>query len=113
MEIPTGADHWLPQRPVALYFAGVKLLSCDPMPCEVTLRRTGGSITLSTPKSIARAMAVDAGSVVELVVEGRTLSATPIKRTLADRLAASLRSPAHWGRDAGFLQDDPAGRELL
>ena len=83
------------------------------MSCAVTLRRTGGSITLSIPKSIARAMAVDAGSVLELVVEGRTLSATPTKRTLADRLAASPKSPAHWGREKEFLQDGPVGRELL
>ena len=83
------------------------------MSCAVTLRRTGGSITLSIPKSIAKAMAVDAGSVVELVVEGRTLSATPAKRTLADRLAASPKSPAQWGRDAEFLEDGPVGRELL
>jgi len=83
------------------------------MSCAVTLRRTGGSITLSIPKSIAKAMSVDAGSVVELVVEGRTLSATPAKRTLADRLAASPKSPAQWGRDSEFLRDDPVGRELL
>ena len=83
------------------------------MSCAVTLRRTGGSITLSIPKSIAKAMAVDAGSVVELVVEGRTLSATPTKRTLADRLAASPRSPARWRADVEFLADEPIGRELL
>jgi antitoxin ChpS len=83
------------------------------MSCAVTLRRTGGSITLSIPKRIAQAMAVEAGSVVELVVEGRTLSATPARRTLADRLAASPKSPAHWGRDTEFLEDGPAGRELL
>jgi antitoxin ChpS len=83
------------------------------MSCAVTLRRTGGSITLSIPKSIAKAMAVDAGSVVELVVEGRTLSATPTKRTLAERLSASPKSPAHWGGDTDFLRDGPVGRELL
>jgi antitoxin ChpS len=83
------------------------------MSCAVTLRRTGGSITLSIPKSIAKAMAVDAGSVVELVVDGRTLSATPTKRTLADRLAASPNSPSKWGRDTEFLESEPLGRELL
>jgi len=83
------------------------------MACAVTLRRTGGSITLSIPKSIARALAVDAGSVMELVVEGRTLSATPARRSLADRLAASPKSPARWQRDESSLRDGAVGRELL
>jgi antitoxin ChpS len=77
------------------------------MSCAATLRRTGGSITLSIPKSIAQALAVDAGSVVELVVEGRTLSVTPARRSLADRLAASPKSPAHWHRDMASLEDHP------
>jgi antitoxin ChpS len=83
------------------------------MACAVTLRRTGGSITLSIPKSIARALAVDAGSVMELVIEGRTLSATPARRNLADRLAASPKSPARWRRDESSLRDGAVGRELL
>lgn len=83
------------------------------MSCAATLRKTGGSITLSIPKSIAQALAVDAGSVVELVVEGRTLSVTPARRSLADRLAASPKSPATWYRDEPSLHDRPVGRELL
>ena len=83
------------------------------MSCAATLRRTGGSITLSIPKSIAKALAVDAGSVVELVVEGRTLSVTPARRGLADRLAASPKSPARWHRDDVSLEDGAVGRELL
>ena len=83
------------------------------MSCAATLRRTGGSITLSIPKSIAKALAVDAGSVVELDVEGRTLSVTPARRCLADRLAASPRSPAHWHRESDSLEDGTVGRELL
>lgn len=83
------------------------------MACAATLRRTGGSITLSIPKSIAKALAVDAGSVVELVVEGRTLSVTPARRSLADRLAASPKSPARWDRDGDSLDDGAVGRELL
>ena len=83
------------------------------MSCAATLRQSGGSIILSIPKSIAKALAVEAGSVVELAVEGRTLSVTPARRSLAERLAASPRSPATWWRDAASLQDDPVGRELL
>ena len=83
------------------------------MSCAATLRRTGGSITLSIPKSIALAIAVDAGSVVELTVEGRTLSVTPARRSLEDRLAASPKSPAHWHRDEDALRDGAVGRELL
>lgn len=82
------------------------------MSLSATLRRTGGSITLSIPKPVARALAVDAGSVVELVVQGRTLSVTPARRSLADRLAASPASPAQWLRDDS-LEDGPVGRELL
>jgi len=83
------------------------------MSCDVTLRQSGGSIILSIPKSIAKSMAIDAGSVVELELEGRTLSVTPARRTLADRLAASPGSPAKWRRDDALLRDRPVGRELL
>jgi antitoxin ChpS len=82
------------------------------MALAATLRRTGGSITLSIPKAVAKALAVDAGSVVELEVQGRTLSVTPARRTLGERLAASPRSPAGWVRDAS-LTDGPVGREVL
>jgi antitoxin component of MazEF toxin-antitoxin module len=82
------------------------------MSLAATLRRTGGSITLSIPKAVAQALAVDAGSVVELEVQGRTLSVTPARKTLADRLAASPSSPARWARDDS-LEELPAGRELL
>lgn len=83
------------------------------MSCDATLRRAGGSIILSIPKSMARSMAVEAGSVVELVLEGRTLSITPARRGLAERLAVSPRTPASWCRDDESLQDAPVGRELL
>jgi antitoxin ChpS len=83
------------------------------MPCEATLRQSGGSIILAIPKSIAQTMAVDAGSVVELAVEGRKLSVMPLRRSLADRLAASPKSPARWRRDDASINDGPIGRELL
>ena len=82
------------------------------MPFAATLRRTGGSIILSIPKSIARAMTVDAGSIVELHVQGRTLSVTPARRGLAERLEASPKTAAAWTRDAS-LHDEAIGRELL
>jgi len=82
------------------------------MSLAATLRRTGGSITLSIPKAVAQALAVDAGSVVELEVTGRSLSVTPARRSLAERLAASPTSPSAWARDAS-LEDGPVGRELL
>lgn len=82
------------------------------MSLAATLRRTGGSITLSIPKAVAQALDVDAGSVVELEVQGRTLSVTPARRSLADRLADSPASPAQWSRDESLI-DGPVGRELL
>lgn len=83
------------------------------MSCDATLRQSGGSIILSIPKRIAESMVVEAGSVVELELEGRTLSVTPARRTLADRLAVSPKSPTQWRRDDKSLQDRPTGRELL
>jgi antitoxin ChpS len=82
------------------------------MALAATLRRTGGSITLSIPKAVAQALAVDAGSLVELEVQGRTLTVTPARRSLAQRLAASPGSPSRWSRDAS-LTDGPVGREML
>jgi len=81
--------------------------------CTATLRQSGGSIILSIPKTIAQTLAVEAGSVVELTVEGRTLSIAPARRSLSDRLAVSPKSPAQWQRDADWLQDGSIGRELL
>jgi len=83
------------------------------MSCAATLRQSGGSIILSIPKTIARTMAVEAGSVVELSVEGRKLSVTPARRSLADRLAASPKTPAAWQREDESLGDVAVGRELL
>ena len=96
----------------SIFYSSKTLLGYDTVSCAVTLRRTGGSITLSIPKSIAHAMAVDAGSVVELVVQGHTLSVTAARRGLAERLGASPKSPNKWHRDE-FLADDPVGREML
>jgi antitoxin ChpS len=83
------------------------------MSCAATLRQSGGSIILSIPKSIARSLSMEAGSVVELAVEGRKLSVTPARRSLADRLAVSPGSPAAWRRDEPSLRDTPIGHELL
>lgn len=78
-----------------------------------TLRQSGGFITLSIPKALAGRMAVQAGSVVELTLEGHTLLVVPLRRGLAERLACSPRSPATWHRDADSLGDAPFGRERL
>ena len=68
---------------------------------------------LSIPKTIVDSLAVDAGSVVELSLHGRSLSVTPARRTLAERLAASLKSPGDWQRDHEWLEDTRQGREAL
>lgn len=83
------------------------------MACEATLRQSGGSIIMSIPRTIAQTMAVEAGSVVELAVEGRKLTVTPARRGLADRLAISPKSPDKWPREEDHLEDRPVGRELL
>lgn len=83
------------------------------MSCTATLRQSGGSIILAIPKTIAQTLAVEAGSLVELSVEGRVLSMAPARRSLADRLAISPKSPATWHREEDWLADEPSGRELL
>lgn len=83
------------------------------MTSTAVLRRSGGSIILSIPKTMIESLAVDAGSTVELSLQGRTLSVTPARRTLAERLAASPKSPARWHRDDEWLDDAPRGRESL
>jgi antitoxin ChpS len=83
------------------------------MSATATLRQSGGSIILSIPKAIAKTMAVEAGSVVELTVKDRKLSVAPARRSLADRLAQSPKSPANWHHDIASLEDRPVGRELL
>jgi antitoxin ChpS len=96
-----------------MFYLGKTLPQGTDMSLAAVLRQSGGSIILSIPKAIAQTLAVEAGSVVELVVEGRTLSVTPARRGLADRLAASPKSPAAWQRDEASLQDAAAGREVL
>lgn len=83
------------------------------MTFTATLRQSGGSIILAIPKAVAQTLDVEAGSVVQLSVEGRVLSVAPVRRSLADRLARSPRSPAAWRRDDAWLDDAPIGRELL
>jgi antitoxin ChpS len=83
------------------------------MTFTATLRQSGGSIILAIPKAVAQTLDVEAGSVVQLSVEGRVLSVAPVRRSLADRLAHSPRSPAAWRRDDAWLDDAPIGRELL
>lgn len=80
-----------------------------------TLRQSGGSVILSIPKAIAESMAVGTGSVVELKLEGRTLSVVPkaSRPTLADLLAISPKRPEDWYRDEEWLNAPPAGREVI
>lgn len=68
---------------------------------------------LSILKTIVDSLAVDAGSVVELSLNGRSLSVTPARPTLAERLAASPKSPGAWQRDDEWLEDTRQGREAL
>ncbi|WP_425508234.1 AbrB/MazE/SpoVT family DNA-binding domain-containing protein [Tahibacter soli] len=77
------------------------------------LRQSGDSLVLTIPKAIVRSTGLKAGSIVELAVEGRALAVAPVRRSLADRLANSPKSPAAWTRDGEWLGDTAAGRELL
>lgn len=83
------------------------------MTFTATLRQSGGSIILAIPKAIAQTLDVTAGSVVQLTVDGQTLSVTSARLSLAERLAASPKSPSAWQRDEASLRDTPIGRELL
>jgi antitoxin ChpS len=97
----------------ALVFYSSKTSLGTLMACAATLRQSGGSVILSIPKSIAEAMSVKAGSIVELVLEGQKLSVVPSRQGLAERLARSPPSPDLWARDDDWLNDAPAGAELL
>jgi antitoxin ChpS len=99
--------------PVGVCFILVKHLRPIILSHLATLRRSGGSVILSIPKAIVESLALDAGSVVELSLNGRSMSVTPARRTLADRLAVSPSSPATWPRDDRWLEDAPQGRESL
>jgi antitoxin ChpS len=83
------------------------------MTFTATLRQSGGSIILAIPKAIAQTLDVDAGTLVQLSVEGKKLSIEVARRGLAERLAVSPKSPAAWKRDEAWLEDAPVGRELL
>lgn len=83
------------------------------MTCTATLSQSGGLIILSIPKTIAQTLRVEVGSVVELAVEGHSLMVTPVRRSLADRLAVSPASPDTWRRDDAPLGDGAVGCELL
>lgn len=100
-------------HPISVCFIPVKHGVPPRMSRQATLRRSGGSIILSIPKAIVDSLAVDAGSVVELSVHGRSLSVTPARRTLADRLAQSPKSPELWPRDDEWMEYAPQGREVL
>ncbi len=78
------------------------------MACAVTLRQSGGSVILAIPKAIAEALSVQAGSIVDLVLEGQKLSVVARRRGLAERLARSPRSPDLWERDDDWLNHAPA-----
>lgn len=83
------------------------------MSITAKLRRSGGSIVLSIPKAITHAMDIRAGSVVELAVERGALTVVAARRSLADRLANSPKSPAAWARDHEWLDGAAVGQELL
>lgn len=96
----------------SMFHSSERLRHTD-MTFTATLRRLGGTVVLSIPEPIVESMAVDAGSVVEMSLTDRTLSVTPIRRSLADRLALSPSSPAQWLRDDDWLEDGSQGRESL
>jgi antitoxin MazE len=75
------------------------------------IQKWGNSLGLRIPKSFAEEVGVEAGSPVDLTVEGGGLSVTPVRRhryALQDLLDAITPDNTHEEVDTGA----PVGREI-
>jgi antitoxin ChpS len=83
----------------------------------VTLRRAGGSLTLTIPKSLAKALGLSAGAKVGVSLEGGRIIAEPAGRrpqyTLEELLAQSDPEAPLSAEDEAWLTGPSAGSELI
>jgi antitoxin ChpS len=84
----------------------------------VTLRRAGGSLTLTIPKALARTLGLAAGVRVGVSVADGKLIAQPAsvdrpRYTLEALLAECDRDAPLSAEDEDWLTDQPRGAELI
>jgi antitoxin ChpS len=80
------------------------------------LRKVGGSVMLAVPPAILDLLHLGAGAKVGLAVDNGRLVVEPQCRpryTLEELLAQCDPSAEHTAEDREWLDDKPAGRELL
>jgi antitoxin ChpS len=83
---------------------------------ETTLRKVGGSIMLSVPPALLDILRLQAGAKVGLSIDNGQLVVTPEPRTrytLDELLAQCDHKAAITKEEREWLNDDPAGAELL
>ena len=84
----------------------------------VTLRRAGGSLTLTIPSRLVRALGLSEGGRVKVTARGGKLVAEPApaeppRYRLEDLIAQCDAAAALSEEDADWLADGPRGGELI
>ena len=83
----------------------------------VTLRRAGGSLTLTIPRALAAALRLSAGSKMAVTTDGARLVAEPTdvqpRYTLEELLGQCDPEAPLSEEDEAWLSGPPAGRELI
>ena len=85
---------------------------------RITLRRAGGSLTLTIPKHLVRVLGLAEGAPMGVSAEGGRLVAEPLARRppayrLEDLLAECDPSASLSEEDEAWLNDGPVGGEVL
>lgn len=83
----------------------------------VTVRRAGGSLTLTIPRALARSLGLAAGARLAVSAEGDRLVAAPARErrayTLAELVAACDPDALRSAEDEAWLLDPPRGSEAI
>jgi antitoxin ChpS len=85
---------------------------------EVTLRRAGGSLTMTIPSALVRILGLSEGARLGVTVEAGKLVAEPAAAnqpqfTLEELLAQCDPDAPLTAEDEAWLTDAPVGRELI
>ena len=84
----------------------------------VTLRRAGGSLTLTIPRTLVRSLGLKEGARVEISTDGSKLIAAPVQEltpsyTLDELLAQCDPAAPLSDEDKTWLEERPRGNELI
>ena len=83
----------------------------------VTLRRAGGSLTLTIPRSLVRALGLAEGARIGVsVADGKLIAEpaeTPARYTLEELLAQCDPAAPLSDEEQAWLSDEPRGSELI